>query len=126
MKISINNNIIDTKHIYQVGPIQETVYETLLSSLETMYFNVYLFNVSTHIKVEINLNKRLEGIRNNKAYYLYQRDFGTSTCPYLNEYGIEEKERIVNAARKEINDFRDNIVFLWSNNQSSIPKYRIE
>lgn len=97
-----------------------------MSSSEQMYFNIYLFNAAGPITVAINVRKRLRNIWQNINYYEHKQDFDRAELPNLNEEGIKAKEEIITAARKELDDLREKIVLIWSNNQSNIPKYTIE
>ena len=126
MKIAINDTVIDTEHIYKISKIFENIPSTFMSSSEQMYFNIYLFNTGNPITVTINIRKRLRNIWNNSFYYKNKETFDKVEYPDLNEEGMKAKEEIVSVVRKELHDFRDKILQIWSNNQSNIPKYTIE
>lgn len=102
MKIAINGDVIDTKDIYKITKVQENENEW------GKVFYIQLFN-----KIEIEV-----------AIAYTQFDYSTmkaSTQEEANSILIEHK----NVTIKKIEDFRQSIIDIWSDNQSDIPQFNL-
>ena len=99
MKIAINGDVIDTKDIYKITKVQENENEW------GKVFYIQFFN-----KNEIEL-----------AIAYTQFDYSTtSTQEEANSILIEHKNVV-----KKIEDFRQSIIDIWSDNQSDIPQFNL-
>jgi hypothetical protein len=102
MKIAINGDIIDTKDIYKITKVQEN---------ENEWGKVFYIQFFNKNEIEVAI-----------AYT--QFDYNTmkaSTQEEANSILIEHK----NVTVKKIEDFRQSIIDIWSDNQSDIPQFNL-
>jgi len=120
MKIVVQDEFIDTESIYRIGKIYSRGYGN---------YNQYCFDIEhydhtckTVMIDNINIEKQME-------FNAFVKDLGKK----YDEYSIDETSKklklhgdifLVNKERLE--KMRLDIVKIWSENQSTIPKFEIE
>lgn len=111
MKIAVNGNIIDTEHIYKITPLY------IQKELYFMRFYIKLFN-----------NKDIEVFKTTGIYYHSVGD--TLEIKNIEKYiKITRKEALLRSeyvnSLKDITNFRDSIIKIWKDNQSTIPQFNL-
>ncbi|MFW6226091.1 MAG: hypothetical protein ACOC3V_03960 [bacterium] len=102
MKIAINGDIIDTKHIYKI------------SKLETINF-AYPKNYGSHYCCSFRIqsfNRKTIVVENVYDFTGYQNQ--------------DDFYRVVKNTEKKLSDFRDKIINIWLQNQSEIPQFNLD
>ena len=114
MKIAINGTIIDTKDIYQITSIEEQSMDPGLLNFRILFFN----NKDLYISLDSNLfleNSRLRSYNNYRV--IIKNNASLQDLRNHPDY-IQCKSKL--------NEFRDRIVKVWSENQSPIPQFNLE
>lgn len=102
MKIAINGDVIDTKDIYKITKVQEN---------ENEWGKVFYIQLFNKIEIEVAI-----------GYTKFDYDtMKASTQEEANAIVIEHKSATV----KKIEDFRQSIIDIWSDNQSDIPQFNL-
>lgn len=115
MKIAINGEIIDTKDIYKIGEIYED-YDNIL------VFKVYLFNNHT---IEVSLILPID-------YHNYSGIISRKETPYngiiMSDATMDDFRKMPEyiEAHTRISNLRNEIIKIWSENQSEIPQFNLE
>ena len=124
MKIAINGEIIDTKDIYKISKV---VVGSKVGTFQYFSFDITLFN-----KIKVVINQDIE--------LFLDRNSSLKSCKmdlFLENGGFELlKENATNQdliehpiyvdALNKINNLRDGVIKIWSENQSEIPQFNIE
>lgn len=109
MLISINGTIIDTKHIYKIGPIEK-------GELNLMYKDKNMDSLSQEDK---------DLVRTNELYFtisLFNAPHDMSILLELYHQELEQKR----LSMKKIALFRQSIIKIWNTDRSDIPQFNIE
>jgi len=102
MKISILGNVIDTQNIYQIGQINGSFF----------LFHPYNDEVGDYRNFEIKM---------------YNQKNLTITVPNIKFRATEEQaEDILKNNLDKLNNLRERIIKIWSENQSTIPNFEFE
>lgn len=115
MKIAINGDIIDTKDIYKIRDITTKDVGHL-----NFRFVLHLFN-GKYIDIKLYSNTYFNGNAHSsiktKNGTINNHNTGTlKDCISSDEY---------KAALNKISKFRDQIIKIWSENQSDIPQFNL-
>lgn len=107
MKISVIGNIIDTKDIYQITPIEGDNCWAHMSNnklVNSAYrFKIKLFNQKS---ITVNLS----------GYDVYPSD----GMPYWWKNDYEAK---INTVYNKVNMLRDKLIVMWNENGNNIPRF---
>ena len=117
MKISIQGNLIDTDNIYRIGDIKKEC------------SNMFSFEIES-------FNEKTKEI-GTTAYPLYQSllkflntQAENSNVPLHSLLTPQKKAELWNKSleetEKEISEMRENIIKIWSDNQSNIPTFKFK
>lgn len=120
MKIAINGQIVDTDTIFSVS---EKIYENQ---------NEYCFDVNFFDEKSITVSIYKRNMSGNKAHNMYMFVHEKINKPFLE---LSEKEQnirvflwnaIPTENKNKIEKMRQDIVKIWSENQSKIPTFDIK
>ena len=115
MKIAINGEIIDTENIYKISKVNS---EYKGGSIQYFNFNITLFNKIT-VTVSNQASIFLDGdFRLKTGYFEVLKE--KATAKDLKEHPIYVE------AFNKINNLREKIIKVWSNDQSTIPQFNLE
>lgn len=114
MKIIVNDNILDTENIKYIS---EICFKDLRYS-----FIIHLFNGG-----EIKIVSTIKDLDNNMDFINLFRDYKYASPKEQVEF-IEKIKQLPKwkTSLEEITKFRDDIVVVWSNNQTNIPKFNLK
>ena len=99
MKIIVNNEIIDTENIYKITDIVNI-------GGYRYSFMIYMYN---DIKIYVEIHPAL--------YYNDDSWYSLKHC-------TDNKDKL-EVVKSKITEIRNNIINVWSNNQTKIPKFNI-
>jgi hypothetical protein len=112
MKISINGNIIETEDIYRISEITSKDKDHISN-----FFTIYMFN-----------NQILQ-VSNYSGCYIDNNYISINNENTHNTRDITKLKELFEKLNKEclnkIIKTRQDIVDIWSNNQSNIPKFEL-
>jgi len=112
MKISVNDEIIDTEDIYKIGKVEGNNTWTYINDGHThsgFYFTIFLYNKKS-IEIYLDGDDVFQKNENENGWW-----FNKSTY-------LEKLEKV----REKIENFREEIINIWSNNQRNIPTFNIK
>ena len=118
MKIAINGEIIDTESIYKISKVTSSYRGGSYIYYISFEFNIFLFNrkeIQVYNQVSIYLDKHsslMTGYSEVIKHNATKEDL--------------ENHPIYIEALSKISNLRDEIIKIWSNNQSSIPQFNLE
>lgn len=116
MKIAINGNIIDTKKIYNITPIENSdrKYTNRINEPGKKYdYLGFSFNIEFLNKKSLCINCTGDNIFPRRENY------------HWNDWYKENYENKYELLRIHIEKFRDSIIKIWSENQSDIPQFNL-
>jgi hypothetical protein len=116
MKIAVNGNIIDTKKIYNITPIEKSdnTYTNRIKETGNQYdYLGYSFEIKFLNKKSLTINCIGDNLFPRKENYQW------------NDWYKEDYEKKYELLRLYINEFRNSIIKIWLENQSNIPQFNL-
>jgi hypothetical protein len=113
MKISVIGNIIDTKHIYRITPIEEIMLPIGMNGGNEYIFTIKMFNDMIDEK-ELDIRLSCRDYDSQKYILIFDIE---DMCIRESEYYKLSKQ-----TKQAVEILREKIVSYWSNNQLDIPK----
>lgn len=117
MKIAINGSLIDTEHICKIDEIIADRHGHIKFKFFIHLFEKQFIDIIKQSGCYINSDSSYSSIVGREETYEQQKSRTFEELINTPEY---------QKALKEITDFRDSIIKVWSENQSKIPQYNLE
>lgn len=112
MKIAVNGNIIDTKHIYKITEIKNALYNSYAGPTDPHYLG-YSFNIDFFNKRELIITISGDDLFPRKPNYAW------------NDWYKENYECKFQLMKEKIEKLRQSIIKIWLENQSEIPQFNL-
>lgn len=113
MKIIVNDNILDTENIKYIS---EICFKELRYSFVINHFNGGKIEIVSTIK-DLDNNMDFRNLFRDYKYAEIKEEEYIAKVKQLPQWKI---------SLEEITKFRDDIVVVWSNNQTNIPKFNLK
>ena len=119
MKIAINGEIVDTCDFYKIGNIEKDIQYNI-----SFKFVIYHMNNKTTI---VSLNSQTSFVNNGVEKYAFITRKELPYVPRIENGTIEDciNSEIYQENLKKITDFRESIIKIWSENQTTIPQFNL-
>lgn len=123
MKIAINGDIIDTELIYEITDVRVYINTFSVYFNGEIYFNINLFNNNLK-QIKINVETYYSSKEKFMDFKEINKEFAMLSMNEREDF--VKNTHAFKTALIKIENFRKEIVDIWSNHQSHIPQFNLD